>query len=451
MFIGIDDTDSKMRMCTTYLAAVLVERLQNYGVIVDHPKLIRLNPNVRYKTRGNGAIAIQIHVNEGQESQIEDIVVGTVKEMAELDDPNTNPGIVFLDAEVPPEITEFSRRVIQDVVTIPEAMELAKRYGKVYSFKNGRGVIGALAAIGATLEEDFTYELIAYRQKGRYGTPRNIDKESVLKADQTTYPLTWDTVDVSNDIIVFAPSSSCPVLFGIRGDDINAIQNAFEIIKSEPLERHILFKTNHGTDAHLMHEKISSVKNERSYILSGVVVKQPHSIRGGHVFFTVAENGHNIDCAAYEPTKGFRDVVRRLCVGDEVVVYGALNFRRKYNCRNLKEITTPPDVPSDASHRCSICDIMKNRTINLEKIEIVSLADQFIKQNPVCTCGKRMKSAGRHQGYRCKKCGTAADKPEHISIKRDLEIGLYEVPPSARRHISKPLVRVRGKKVHPVR
>ncbi|MCD5409542.1 MAG: tRNA(Ile)(2)-agmatinylcytidine synthase [Methanocellales archaeon] len=433
MFIGIDDTDSKMRMCTTYLAAVLVERLQNYGDVVDRPKLIRLNPNIRYKTRGNGAIAIQIHVNKGQESQIEDIVVSTVEEMAEFDDPNTNPGIVFLETGVPigtgrgknrrfltgvpPAIREFSRRVIQDVVTIPEAMELAKKYGKVYSFKNGRGVIGALAAIGATLEKDPTYELIAYRQKWRYSTPRNIDKESVLKADKTTYPLTWDTVDVANDVIVFAPSSPCPVLFGIRGGDINAIQNAFKIIKSEPLERHIIFKTNQGTDAHLMRGNIASAKNERSYILSGTVVKQPYSIQGGHVFFTIAESGHKIDCAAYEPTKGFRDVVRKLCIGDEVVVYGSI----------------------------------KDQTINLEKIEIISLADQFTKRNPICTCGKRMKSAGRHQGYRCKKCGTAADKPEHISIKRYLELGLYEVPPSARRHISKPLVRVSGKKIHPVR
>lgn len=406
-----------MRMCTTYLAAVLVERLQNYGDMVDRPKLIRLNPNIRYKTRGNGAIAIQIHVNKGQESQIEDIVVSTVEEMAEFDDPNTNPGIVFLETGVPPAIREFSRRVIQDVVTIPEATELAKKYGKVYSFKNGRGVIGALAAIGAALEKDSTYELIAYRQKWRYGTPRNIDKESVLKADKTTYPLTWDTVDVANDVIVFAPSSPCPVLFGIRGGDINAIQNAFKIIKSEPLERHIIFKTNQGTDAHLMRENIASAKNERSYILSGIVAKQPYSIQGGHVFFTIAESGHKIDCAAYEPTKGFRDVVRKLCIGDEVVVYGGMN----------------------------------GRTINLEKIEIISLADQFTKRNPTCTCGKRMKSAGRHQGYRCKKCGTAADKTEHISIKRYLELGLYEVPPSARRHISKPLVRVGDKKIHPVR
>ena len=31
MFIGIDDTDSEKGLCTTYLAAVLMERLAAFG------------------------------------------------------------------------------------------------------------------------------------------------------------------------------------------------------------------------------------------------------------------------------------------------------------------------------------------------------------------------------------------------------------------------------------
>lgn len=413
MYIGIDDTDSKNGMCTTYLAAVLVERLQDYGEMVGYPKLIRLNPNIRYKTRGNGAVAIQFEEKGGCATRIEETVVRTVEEMAEFDDPNTNPGIVILD-DIPKEVTKFSKRVIQDIVTIKEAIDLARRYGKVHAFKNGRGVIGALAAVGATLEEDYTYELIAYRQRERCGTPRYIDEKSVFEANKATYPQTWDTVDITNNTIVFSPSSPCPVLFGIRGDDVDAIQKAFETIRSEPVERHIIFKTNQSTDAHLMEGKMASLKDGRSYILRGLVSAPPHTIEGGHVIFSIAENGHKIDCAAYEPTKNFRDVVRKLCVGDEVMVYGAL----------------------------------KDHTINLEKIEIKSLAKSFIRRNPMCKCGKRMKSSGRNQGYRCKKCGTRAGAPEYIPVDRELELGLYEVPPSARRHISKPLVRMSGN-VHP--
>ena len=56
MFIGIDDTDSDKGMCTTYLGAVLIERLKSLGVILGLPKLVRLNPCAQYKTRGNAAI-----------------------------------------------------------------------------------------------------------------------------------------------------------------------------------------------------------------------------------------------------------------------------------------------------------------------------------------------------------------------------------------------------------
>ncbi|HID47274.1 MAG TPA: tRNA(Ile2) 2-agmatinylcytidine synthetase, partial [Methanococcaceae archaeon] len=59
MFIGIDDTDSRERFCTTYLATLLMEELgKRYKM--DTPKLIRMNPMVKYKTRGNGGIALRV-------------------------------------------------------------------------------------------------------------------------------------------------------------------------------------------------------------------------------------------------------------------------------------------------------------------------------------------------------------------------------------------------------
>jgi tRNA(Ile2)-agmatinylcytidine synthase len=52
-----------------------------------------------------------------------------------------------------------------------------------------------------------------------------------------------------------------------------------------------------------------------------------------------------------------------------------------------------------------------------------------------------MSSAGRGQGYRCRDCGTSAPGKVDAAIDRELEEGWYEVPPSARRHVAKPLVR----------
>ncbi len=66
-----------------------------------------------------------------------------------------------------------------------------------------------------------------------------------------------------------------------------------------------------------------------------------------------------------------------------------------------------------------------------------------------------MKSAGQLQGYRCKRCGTVSADKNEVVVDREIERGLYEVPPVARRHISKPLIRMQiagsNKKIHPSR
>jgi len=47
MFIGLHDTDSKDRYCTTYIGMLLMEELgEKYKI--DTPKLIRMIPMVKY-------------------------------------------------------------------------------------------------------------------------------------------------------------------------------------------------------------------------------------------------------------------------------------------------------------------------------------------------------------------------------------------------------------------
>ena len=59
--IGFDDTDSPKGMCTTFLAYKIVDLLQKQKTeFLDFPRLIRFNPNIPWKTRGNGAVSIRI-------------------------------------------------------------------------------------------------------------------------------------------------------------------------------------------------------------------------------------------------------------------------------------------------------------------------------------------------------------------------------------------------------
>ena len=61
LYIGIDDTDSPDGMCTTYLASQIINKLEDNGIeLLDYPRLIRLNPFARFKTRGNGGVSLMI-------------------------------------------------------------------------------------------------------------------------------------------------------------------------------------------------------------------------------------------------------------------------------------------------------------------------------------------------------------------------------------------------------
>jgi tRNA(Ile2)-agmatinylcytidine synthase len=417
LYVGVDDTDSKLGMCTTYLAAVLAERLRPFG-LHGYPRLIRLNPNIKYKTRGNAALCLVLE--NGPVEEVERIVVRAVEEYACFDDENTNPGVVIHEGEVPPDVSAFALRVVREVVDIPEALLLANKHGmRVRRFKNGRGVIGALASIGLDLY-DHTYELLAYRMPENYDKPRWLDRESVYRMDAATYPDTWDNVDLRNKVIVFSPHTPDPVLYGIRGNSPDVLLKAQRMLVTEPVERSQIFITNQGTDMHLIEADISEVRNDRSYIVKGFVCEEPRAIEGGHVFFGIEQAGASIKCAAFEPTKNFRETVKQLIKGDEVRAFGSV----------------------------------KNDTLNLEKLEAIKLAEQYERAPPKCpACGKSMESIGREKGYRCRRCGTKRASPVYEKVERGLEPGLYEVPPSARRHLAKQIIRIKEPwcRMHPGR
>lgn len=406
--IGIDDTDSLEGMCTTYIGALLHDGLAEYGRMVES-RLVRLNPNIKYKTRGNAAVALTMETNHKEKAK--ELVLDTVEELSMLQEKNTNPGVVFVEGEAPWDLQRIYHEALHSVVQIDSVEKILKDSGmEYYKFKNGRGIIGASAAIGADLSPS-TYEIIAYRPKERWGTERNIDKESVFRMDKATLPLSYNNVDLLQDRVLIAPHTPCPVLFGIRGIDESILKRAFGMVISEPVERKILYKTNQGTDAHL--EEVGSLAEVRPYssvAVKGKVSRSPFTITGGHVIFEIMDTTGRMDCAAYEPTGPFREIVKKLEKGDEIKAYGGV--------------------------RESAAGTF---TINLEKFEVLNLAPRIELENPPCpVCGKNMKSKGIGQGFKCIRCGIKApDKIEKISDS-GLEKKTYQVPPGAMRHLSRP-------------
>lgn len=417
--IGIDDTDSPAYGgCTTYVAALAVEKLIKAGFeFADYPNLIRLNPNIPWKSRGNGAVALRLYADDIDEPF--NIVVDVLKQAYVKEDPRNQPGIVAFKGEILDEVKSYSMRALFDVLSVEDALKVIEKHGMLSYWERGkRGLIGALAAVGLTLQEDYTYELLAYRVKGNYGKPRRIKFESVIEMDRVTKPLTFNNVDYGSSRLLIAPHGPDPVLYGVRGETPEALLLAKELIEvEEPIERWVIFRTNHGTDMHFIKKfKVSELKPYLSAIVEGYVVKNPTSIAGGHVLFKLADETGEIDVVAYEPTGDLRRAVRELIEGDYVEVYGGVK-----------------QLESGAL------------TLNLEKLIVLKLAEKIMVLNPKCPrCGKRMKSEGKGKGFQCEKCKLKLREAEKevIKLSRALnEMEIYVASPKAHRHLTKPLQR----------
>ena len=443
MYIGIDDTDSDKGMCTTYLALEIIKEFEGDLDLIGHPRLVRLNPNIPWKTRGNGAICVRMGKGSGRKRGIGEVdgrIVnmwpdGTTGDLApkailkratqvlerhsHLDAKGTNSAIVVTRTKPSPALYWMA---VREVVPIKVARTFVPKGSAVKAYKSGRGLIGATAAI-SWRPRDRTYEAIAYREPDRWGSKRKVDPDDVKALDKR-FPSTFNNYDLRNKHMAIVPASPCPVLMGIRGDDPRVLPKTLSTVGSEPKDRWIVFKTNQGTDDHMVPRK--RFERYQSGIVTGKVIEQPTQIKGGHIFFRfISSRGRDrvtFTCAAYEPTKEFRNMVRDLRPGDRLTIFGSRGAAH-------------PD------------------TVSIEKMRVDHLVKVRTKVgNPKCPgCGRSMKSIGREQGFRCRRCGTKASEADARtrSEKRAIRRGFHEVPICARRHLSRPLKRKRMAKPRP--
>lgn len=417
LHIGFDDTDSRQGMCTTYLTYKIVDfLLKRNAKFIDYPLLIRLNPNIPWKTRGNGAVALRVEVEN------EDAVIEGVKALVENNSHighGANPGLVFYSGgHIPNDIKEFAGNALHEVLSRKKAMEIAKKHGvDAYALGNGQGIVGALSAIGTPLNEDHTFEIIAYRREENCGRLREISKESVIAMTEQTYPNTYNNYDYKHERVLITPRGPDPIFCGIRGEDPSMLLQAFLMLDiPEKLEGYMIFRTNHGTNAHLTHRfDLSQLKTYTSGYVDGTVDSEPYTIEGGHTFFTIKNDQGSALCAMYEPT-GLSQLAQKLCKEDLIEIGGGV---RKATSKHPK-------------------------VINVEYIRVLQLASKLDYMNPLCkNCGKRLKSDGKGKGYKCEICGYKERNAQKVTVEiaRDIKEGLYVPVPKAHRHLTKPVQR----------
>ena len=419
LHIGFDDTDSLKGRCTTQLAFKITDYLlrEEKADFLDYPLLIRLNPNIPWKTRGNGAVCLRVKAKNHEK------IIENIKQLVEEGssiDSGANPGLAFYDGEqVPQAIQEFSRIAMYDILSKQKAENLAKKYGiQYFVFGNGQGLVGSLGAIGCLLNGDHTFEVIAYRKPENCGTPRLVDVSKVIEYSKYTFPNTFNNYDQYHRRILITPHGPDPVFCGIRGENPEVVVYSLERLRpEEKLDGYMVFRSNQGTDMHLKNQlNLSKVKAHMAGHVQCNIKTKPLTIQGGHVLFMVVDfTGTIFPAAIYEPTC-LTNIASQLEIGDLV----------KIGCGVRKATSQYAKI------------------LNIEYLSILKLVQTYDISNPLCkNCGKRMKSEGKNKGFQCNRCGYKDSDAEKVYVARDrnIEIGLYLPAPKSHRHLTKPINR----------
>lgn len=433
MFVAADDTDSMRGNCTTFLATEIIRDLVfEEGLdLIGFPRLVRLNPAIPWKTRGNGALVMEFGKGTGSSFSSGNIGVRGLESfeskdpdwepdperiadrirpiLKEFHDPvDSDPGILI--SEVKPDISFYTRGVTRVMPRADVEAEIERIGALKMEMGCGRGIIGCVCGM-AWEPGDYTYELLTYRPKDRWGTKRVYEKSTVELADRQI-ETSFNSWEPRGNKVAMVPATPCPVMYGFRGDDPLDLMRGLDIIETEEQDRWAIFKTNQGTDDHLIrYPSRSEFTPNSSYLIEGVV-EDIRRLTGGHQFVTLDTVFGLLDCAAYAPSREFRDAVSWLEPGDKVEVTGELR-----------------DNP---------------RTLNIEKLRLVKAVDVRRKiSNPLCPeCGNLMKSSGKGKPYRCRSCKTKSMDVVTESVTRPIVPGWYEPPTEARRHLTKPLKRM---------
>ena len=416
LHVGIDDTDSPKGMCTTFLSYKIVKFLEDQNIeFIDYPSLIRFNPNIPWKTRGNGAVHLTIKTKNPK--KIKKKITQFVANYSDTKN-GANPGLVFYQNEsIPESFHKFSNLALWKLISRKNAKQFVSE-NKIDSFYlgNGQGLVGAIGAIGYKFA-DHTFELLSYRKKSQIGKKRIINKDSVRKMQSVTFPDTFNSYDNESNRVLITPHGPDPVFYGIRGETAKSVITASSMVSAnEKLDGYMVFRSNQGTGDHLKNElQIDDLEPFTSGFLVGQVCNKPVTEKGGHVFFSVEAKGKRIKCGVYKPTK-ITKVAQNLIVGDKIRIGGGIRKASKHH----------------------------GRVVNVEFLDVLELAKNILLTNPTCKkCNKKMKSKGNRQGFECIKCGSKLFSKSNLEIPRKLRSKLYLPTVSAHRHLTRPYQRMR--------
>ena len=428
MLLAFDDTDGPDGGCTTHLAFHVLLALPELA-LTGMPRLVRLNPNVPWKTRGNGAVVLPVGIPRGPQVRVgelrgrevlafpeaapasptPDIIDRVWSVLQAQAQPRANPGVALFD-EAPPEPLYWE--AVRGFVEPAAAKDAMDDLGVLHRAKgDGRALVGCLGAAAWTGPAS-SHELIAYREPARWGTKRLVDDAPLRGLDLTG--ATFHTFDPDADRVACVPHTPDPVLLGLRGRDperlLDAALRVLPVAVHEPIDGWLLWSTNHASGDHVsVVDDLGQLPPLGTAQVEATVTAPPERRQGGHAFVALKDAaGTWFFAVAFEPTHAFRDLLGELLVGDRIVVVGAY----------------------------------RDQVVRLEKLRIVAPVPHVVRRNPDCRkCGRRMRSKGPSTGFRCETCKTKVPSTEAVIEQqvRGVDRAWHEPPVIARRHLHRPV------------
>ena len=388
-WLGLDDTDSLNGGCTTEVLFQLLQDLPD-NVSFRTPRLVRLWPFAKRRTRGNASVAVELiaeheeelltHLDQWWAEHIDSLKgdVGTSDHSDRRQYP-TDPGMIWTSNSASDET--FYKSAVSSEIQLQDLPEVTRHWG-------GNGRIGATAAVLWPAIR-CTYEAIAWRSNEAEGK-RQLDEEALVEVEDLEDTFLCRNPKLGTSLL--APRGNSPVLFGIRSLTKEGAQQALDILEhgknTEPTKGSLVFQTNQATGDHLG-KPIEAVVRAKSILKKGHVV--------------------------LETTKGTW-----------------MAFRQSGQVALLSQWVISGDTLIGNGLRDEK-DVLHLELLCVKK----SISEQ---KRPLCVqCNKSMKSMGKNQGLRCKNCNLTTDRGwvevERIPPFKDW----VQPPPSSRRHLSKPL------------
>jgi tRNA(Ile2)-agmatinylcytidine synthase len=428
MFLSIDDTDSAAGGCTTEMLFHVLAELPDLAPR-GMPRLVRLNPNVPWKTRGNGAVCVELvrpsgaHAVVGEWQGLEmraypdgeavpatpDVLAAAWAVIEQLSQPDAFPAVALFDSSPSP---LHYWAAVRTLVEPSEVQQFMTAQGILHRARgDGRALIGCLASASWSGPAT-SYEFIAYRTPERIGSPRSVNSSHLYGLDKTG--ITFHTEDSLEGALSCVPNTPCPVLLGLRGTEpeqlLQTCRSTIPLAAEEPLEGWILWATNQASGDHVTPvDSLVEAIDGMTIRLSATVTTSAETQPGGHVRVAAEDmNGDSLVAMAFEPTKSFRAIVRQLEAGDQVTFTGGISAS----------------------------------AIRRESLTIHSCA--AVKASNPLHCGRSMKSRGLDAGYKCATCGKTVESSAAVFNDRSHLVGSYEVPIIARRHLHRPLAWEQG-------